>query len=443
MSTEAFKTVVPKLSDLPNYIGKEVGISEWIEITQERIDDFADVTEDHQWIHINPEMSRKFSPYKTTVAHGFLVLSLGPKITYETLEIQNVAMGVNYGMNKMRFTNATPVGAFVRGRITLADYKAIPGGARYTMNITFEIKGQDKPACVAEWIGQAYTTPDGEPAQPMPKEDSSMSLEQSGQSSEEKSVLYSRVGKVGVITLNRPNNYNALNSAMKDQLIQTLAKAGNDRQAKAIVLTGNGRGFSAGAELKDFLGNITTNDVQNDLIARYGVIVKQIVNMEKPVICAINGTMAGAAIGIALACDFKIMAAEASMRYAFINIALVPDAGSSWLLARTVGYAKAIEIITGGEKIPAEECLKMNIVNKVVPAEEVLENAMALAKKLANGPTKAIAATKKVLHYAMNHDLFQTIDEEARQQKEVIFGYDNKEGTQAFLQKRTPKFIGK
>ena len=437
MSTEAFKTVIPKLSDLQNYIGKEIGISEWIEITQDRIDSFGEVTEDMQWIHVNPEMSRKHSPYKTTVAHGFLVLSLGPKITYETMQIQNVAMGVNYGLNKVRFTSATPVGAFVRGKITLSEYKEIPGGARYTMQITFEIKGQEKPACVAEWIGQAYATPDGKPAKAVPAKTETIS-------SPEDTILYKRVGKVGVITFNRPDYYNAMDSQMKKLLIETLMKAQNDSKARALVITGNGRGFSAGADLLEMTnGSITKHDVQNDLFSTYSVIVKQIVEMDKPVIAAINGTVAGAAIGIALACDYKIMAAEAKLRYAFINIGLVPDAGSTWFLAREVGYTKAMEIITGGEKIPAVECLEMGLVNATAPTEHVLQTAMALAEKLADGPTNAIGRTKKVLHYAMNHDLYQTMNEEARQQKDCIFGYDHREGTDAFLQKRSPRFIGK
>ena len=437
MSTEAFKTVIPKLSDLQNYIGKEIGISEWIEITQDRIDSFGEVTEDMQWIHVNPEMSRKHSPYKTTVAHGFLVLSLGPKITYETMQIQNVAMGVNYGLNKVRFTSATPVGAFVRGKITLSEYKEIPGGARYTMQITFEIKGQEKPACVAEWIGQAYATPDGKPAKAVPAKTETVS-------SPEDTILYKRVGKVGVITFNRPDYYNAMDSQMKKLLIETLMKAQNDSKARALVITGNGRGFSAGADLLEMTnGSITKHDVQNDLFSTYSVIVKQIVEMDKPVIAAINGTVAGAAIGIALACDYKIMAAEAKLRYAFINIGLVPDAGSTWFLAREVGYTKAMEIITGGEKIPAVECLEMGLVNATAPTEHVLQTAMALAEKLADGPTNAIGRTKKVLHYAMNHDLYQTMNEEARQQKDCIFGYDHREGTDAFLQKRSPRFIGK
>ena len=437
MSTEAFKTVIPKLSDLQNYIGKEIGISEWIEITQDRIDSFGEVTEDMQWIHVNPEMSRKHSPYKTTVAHGFLVLSLGPKITYETMQIQNVAMGVNYGLNKVRFTSATPVGAFVRGKITLSEYKEIPGGARYTMQITFEIKGQEKPACVAEWIGQAYATPDGKPAKAVPAKTETVS-------SPEDTILYERVGKVGVITFNRPDYYNAMDSQMKRLLIETLMKAQNDSKARALVITGNGRGFSAGADLLEMTnGSITKHDVQNDLFSTYSVIVKQIVEMDKPVIAAINGTVAGAAIVIALACDYKIMAAEAKLRYAFINIGLVPDAGSTWFLAREVGYTKAMEIITGGEKIPAVECLEMGLVNATAPTEHVLQTAMALAEKLADGPTNAIGRTKKVLHYAMNHDLYQTMNEEARQQKDCIFGYDHREGTDAFLQKRSPRFIGK
>lgn len=155
----AYSTTISSLSELPNYVGKELGLTEWMPIEQDRINKFADVTEDRQWIHIDQEKSAAFSPYKKTVAHGFLVLSMASKIAYDAFSIENIAMGVNYGLDKVRFTSATKSGALLRGRVSLLECSAIPGGAKYKMNIVFELKGEEKPACVAEFIAIAYNAP--------------------------------------------------------------------------------------------------------------------------------------------------------------------------------------------------------------------------------------------------------------------------------------------
>ncbi len=159
-TSENFATTFKNLSDMKEQVGKELGITEWFQITQERIDHFAQVTDDPQWIHTNPELATKYSPYKTTIAHGFLVLSLASKFAFETYHVEDVTMGINYGLDKVRFPNATPVGAFLRGRVSLLEFKEIPRGARYKLNIVFEIKGQKRPACVAEFIAVAFAEPD-------------------------------------------------------------------------------------------------------------------------------------------------------------------------------------------------------------------------------------------------------------------------------------------
>jgi len=254
-------------------------------------------------------------------------------------------------------------------------------------------------------------------------------------------ILFRKEGKVGVITLNRPDRYNAITLALRNDLMAALAKCNNDKEIKAVVITGAGRGFSAGADLKDTSsGPMSPMDVRDDLMLTFANVIKRIVYMEKPVIAAINGNCAGAAVGIALACDFKFMADSACIRYAFINIALVPDAGSSWFLTRAVGYNKAMEIITGGEKIPAAECHRLGLVNKLAPKEDTLATAMEFAHKLANGPTKAIAATKRIISYALTHSLNDTMDLEAIEQGKIIYGKDNIEGVTAFLEKRPPLF---
>lgn len=152
-----YKTTFEHLEDMQGHVGKEIGLSDWLTIDQETIDGFAKLTKDEQWIHVDAEKSAKFSPYKTTIAHGFLVLSLASHFSYECMAFKDVGMGVNYGLDKVRFTNATPVGAKIRGRVSLMEYEAKAGGAKYKLKLVMELDGQEKPACIAEWIGLAYT----------------------------------------------------------------------------------------------------------------------------------------------------------------------------------------------------------------------------------------------------------------------------------------------
>ena len=156
MSKSHFKTELKNLSELSNHIGKEIGISEWFEITQEDINQFAKLTHDEQWIHIDVEKAKKYSPYKTTVAHGFYILSLSTEFLYETFNIKSVKMGVNYGLDKVRFMSPTFSGGFVRGRVSLENVELSDASAKYKMCITFEFKGQEKPVCVAEFLAMSY-----------------------------------------------------------------------------------------------------------------------------------------------------------------------------------------------------------------------------------------------------------------------------------------------
>lgn len=156
MTNLAYQTTVSRLAELPQYIGRELGLSEWVTITQEDIDAFARLTGDEQWIHVNPERVAQESPYKTTIAHGFMVLAYAAKFSYEALAISDVKLGVNYGLDKLRFVSPTPVNSRIRGRISLLEVEAKPPGVKYKMSIVFEIEGQEKPACVAEWLAMAY-----------------------------------------------------------------------------------------------------------------------------------------------------------------------------------------------------------------------------------------------------------------------------------------------
>ncbi len=256
-------------------------------------------------------------------------------------------------------------------------------------------------------------------------------------------VLYKKEGKVSIITLNRPEKYNAITHDLNLGLLDAFAKVQLDEDVRAIILTGNGKGFCAGADMSDF-GNIRKpEEVRDYLNTFYRSIIRRMVNLDKPIIGAINGPVAGAGLGFALACDFRIMADTANMRYAFINIGLAPDNGSSWFLARTVGYSKALEIAIEGEKIPAEECLRLGLTNKITPAEKLMEAALTYANKMADRPTLGFAATKRDLNFAMTNDLMNTLAFEADQQVDCLKSKDHQEGVMAFLQKRKPAFTGK
>lgn len=255
-------------------------------------------------------------------------------------------------------------------------------------------------------------------------------------------VLFEKRDKLAIITLNRPKQYNAINHDLVEGLIKYLDQVAGDDNVRAILLTGNGKGFCAGADMMGF-GNASPKQVKDYLNMYYGTIVRTLMEMPKPVICAINGPVAGAGLGLALACDFRVMAETANFRYAFINIGLGPDAGSSWFLARTVGYSKALEIAVEGKKIPAAECYRLGLTNKLVSLEELMPTALNWASQLADRPTIGFAATKRDMNFAMINDLPSTIAFEATQQMACLASEDHKEGVRAFLEKRKPNFVGK
>jgi len=143
---------IANVPELASYVGKEVGVSDWLEVSQARITKFAEVTEDRQWIHVDPERAARESPFQTTIAHGFLTLSLLSELAKMTMSIGGVRMGINYGLNRVRFVSPVPASALVRGRFALAAFKEIKGGAQATWNVTVERAGSDKPCCVAEWL---------------------------------------------------------------------------------------------------------------------------------------------------------------------------------------------------------------------------------------------------------------------------------------------------
>lgn len=149
-------TQIESIVDLAGYVGREVGVSEWLEVSQERINQFAEATEDRQWIHTDVERAARESPFKSTIAHGFLSLSLLSELGKRTMVVSGVRMGINYGLNRVRFVSPVPAGARIRGRFTLATLEEINGGVQATWNVTVERDGGDKPCCVAEWLVRYY-----------------------------------------------------------------------------------------------------------------------------------------------------------------------------------------------------------------------------------------------------------------------------------------------
>lgn len=439
LSNKAYFTEIAQLSDLNQYLDKELGLSNWMTVTQEMIDTFARTTEDTQWIHVDPEKSAKHSPYKTTVAHGFLVLSLASKFCFETLKIKDIAMGVNYGLDKVRFMNATPVGASLRARVSLMEYNPFEGGAKYKLKLVFELKGEDKPACVAEFIAQAYSNPNTKESTPTPKKDIPKKIENDNNGS----VLFEKEGDIGIITLNRPSRYNAVTDDVVQGITSAINKIRKDDDIRAVVLTGAGKGFCAGADMAVF-GKVTPEEGRSYITSTYQPLMRTLFTLRKPIIGAINGTAAGVGASIALACDFRVMSHNSALLYAFVNIGLGPDGGGSWLLARQVGYSKALQIAVEGKKIMGQECLGLGLTNKLVEKDnDLLDRAKTWAHELAKLPTLAVGITKEDMFYAMGHELYDTIAYEAEKQVDTFGSHDFKEGVNAFLEKRPAKFMGK
>lgn len=256
-------------------------------------------------------------------------------------------------------------------------------------------------------------------------------------------ILYAQDEQVAQLTLNRPERRNALNNQLIQDLRAAFGHARDDDNVRAIVLTGAGKGFCAGADLSGFAEEPTAEQVYESILHNYQPLMGLITTIEKPVIAAVNGVAAGAGASLALACDLLVMAADASLMMAFSNIGLVPDAGACWFLLRQVGYSRAYQIAVEGERIPAVRCLEFGLTNKVAAADQLLPEAFAWAHKLAKRPTLALGLTKHALNYAAQHDLAGTIEYEARLQKQTIPSHDHLEGVRAFAERRPPEFKGR
>ena len=252
-------------------------------------------------------------------------------------------------------------------------------------------------------------------------------------------VRYERADGVAVITLNRPDAMNSFTSQLSCDLLDALEKAYDDESVRAVVLTGEGRCFSAGADLK---GGLEGRTVYGKLQYEYRPVMTAVATLPKPVIAAVPGSAAGIGLSLALTCDLLIMADDAFLLSPFTTISLVPDGGLNWLLVRQLGYRRAFQLSVESERIDAARCVELGLANRTVPADTLDSAAREWAQALAKRAPLSLAATKKVMRLAQDHDWETCYDAEAELQQSLVGCYDNLEGVQAFFEKRVPEFKG-
>jgi 2-(1,2-epoxy-1,2-dihydrophenyl)acetyl-CoA isomerase len=246
-----------------------------------------------------------------------------------------------------------------------------------------------------------------------------------------------------VLTFNRPEKLNAFDSSMVIETQDALNNIENDTNIKVLIITGEGKGFSAGADLSDTSETGAKNNeriVYDGLIKGYMPSLISIMNMPKPVIAAVKGPAAGIGSAFALACDLMVMTENAYLKQAFVNIALIPDGGLNWFLTQTVGYKLAYEMAIEGDNISASRCLDLGLTNKVVGDDELIQTATSWAESLATKSTQSLRETKRLMRAAMTASFEDVFKLEAEAQNSLMGSEDNTEAVTAFFEKRKPNF---
>lgn len=260
-----------------------------------------------------------------------------------------------------------------------------------------------------------------------------------------RTILYAVEDGVGRITLNRPDRLNSFTTEMHEALAEALDAADSDASVRALLLTGSGRGFCAGQDLSDRAVALSGEAVDlGETVQKYWApLVKRLASRDKPVVCAVNGVAAGAGANVAFACDIVIAARSAKFIQSFANIGLIPDTGGTWVLPRLAGQARALGLALTAEPLPAEKAEEWGLIWRCVDDEALEEETIALARKLAAGPTRGLAATK----HAIRASLLNTLDAELEIERELMrdlgFSADYQEGVAAFMEKRKPTFTGR
>ncbi len=252
-------------------------------------------------------------------------------------------------------------------------------------------------------------------------------------------VKYEQHGAVAIVTINRPDSMNAFTTELSEQLLAKMECVHHDDSVRAIVLTGEGRCFSAGADLKSgFEGRPVSGKLQHE----YRPVIFEIMNMPKPVIAAVNGSAAGIGMSMALSCDLLLIADNAFLLSPFTTISLVPDGGLNWLLVKQLGYRRAFQLSVESERIDAQRCVELGLANRAVAPDKLMDTAQEWAQTLSKRAPLSIAATKKAMRLADDSDWASVYDLEAALQQQLAGSPDNNEGVQAFFDKRLPEFKG-
>jgi enoyl-CoA hydratase/carnithine racemase len=251
---------------------------------------------------------------------------------------------------------------------------------------------------------------------------------------------------VAVLTLDRPETLNSLTFAIYGQLERLFRDLDDDEAVKVVVLTGQGRGFCSGGSVEEIIGPLIESELDDTLAftRMTGAVIRNMLKLQKPIVAAINGVAAGAGAVLALASDLRVMADTAKFAFLFTKVGLTgADMGAAWLLPKVIGTGRAMELLMLGDKVTAAECHQIGLANRVVPGDQVLVEAMALARRLANGPGLALAMTKKMVWQEWPMDLDAAIEQEAQAQALLLRAHDHREFYNAWMEKREPRFRGR
>ena len=254
-------------------------------------------------------------------------------------------------------------------------------------------------------------------------------------------ILFELKNNVAVITLNRPDKFNSFNKEMALSLQKVLDECSNNKTIRSILITGNGKAFSAGQDIGELTGE-NPSTISEILCDHYNPIVTRIRNISLPVVCAVNGVAAGAGANIALACDIVLAGDSANFIQAFSKIGLIPDSGGTYTLPRLIGFQRASALMMLGDKVNAVDALQMGMIYKVFSDEMLQEESFKIATTLANMPTKGLAYTKFVLNHSANNSLEEQLKLEDEYQQIAATTFDYNEGIAAFIEKRKPNFKG-